>query len=97
MKKIVKILCLASGAVLIALAFLLVRARFFLPQVDVPILLYGHVTDSADGKYGVLVENFNSQMKALAADGYKTVTPSRLRAYAVWGVPLPELDRKSVV
>ena len=91
MKKIVKILCLTSGAVLIALAFLLVRARFFLPQVDVPILLYDHVTDSADGKYGVLVENFNSQMKALAADGYKTVTPSRLRAYAIWGVPLPEL------
>lgn len=90
MKKLVKILCVTSGAVLLALAFLLIRARFFLPAVDVPILLYDKVAVSADGKYDVLVENFNKQIMELAEDGYRTVTPSRLRAYAVWGVPLPE-------
>ncbi|NLB69767.1 MAG: polysaccharide deacetylase family protein [Lentisphaerae bacterium] len=66
------------------------RARFFLPTVEVPILLYDRVSDSVSGIYDVSAEDFHAHIEALAADEYKTVSPSRLRAYAIWGIPLPE-------
>ncbi len=68
---------------------LLVRARF-LPAVEVPILLYERIAQAPDGKYTVPVDLFYFQMRDLAQNGYRTVSPARLRAYKVWGYPLPE-------
>lgn len=67
---------------------LLIRARF-LPTVDVPILLYERIAQTSDDKYTVPIDLFYSQMRDLAKNGYKTVSPARLRAYTVWGLSLP--------
>lgn len=68
---------------------LLIRARF-LPTVDVPILLYERIAQNSEDKDTVPVDLFYSQMRDLAENGYKTVSPARLRAYKVWGLSLPE-------
>ena len=70
-------------------AFALVRARF-LPEVEVPILLYDRVGDNSDDRHTVPADLFYLQIRDLAENGYKTVSPARLRAYSVWGLPLPE-------
>ena len=73
----------------IAAGALLGRARY-LPEVEVPILLYDQVSATPGDAYTVPVDIFYRQMRDLASLGYKTVSPARLRAYAVWGIPLPE-------
>lgn len=68
---------------------LLVRARF-LPDVEVPILLYDRIAQASDDRYTVPVDLFYLQMRDLSQNDYRTVTPARLRAYKTWGYPLPE-------
>lgn len=82
------LVCLAVTALILTGA-MLGRARF-LPEVEVPILLYDRVASTPGDAYTVPVDIFYRQMRDLASLGYKTVSPARLHAYAVWGIPLPE-------
>ncbi len=82
------IVALALTLAAIALG-LYIRARF-LPTVDVPILLYERVAQASDDKDTVPLDLFYQQMRDLAQNGYRTVSPERLRAYKVWGLALPE-------
>ena len=70
-----------------------IRARF-LPQVDVPVLLYERVermsAAQSAGKYTVGDDLFYAQLRDLSRRGYTTVTPDRLLAYKRWGWPLPK-------
>ena len=62
----------------------------------VPVLCYHAIReigkgDSADQKaYSVSPENFALQMKALADNGYKTVTPDQVKEFYTTKKPLPE-------
>lgn len=77
-------------SVLVAIpVFLLIRARF-LPDVEVPILLYERVARVANDAVTVPVDLFHLQMNDLSRNGYHTISPKRLRAYQTWGYPLPE-------
>jgi len=69
--------------------FLLIRARF-LPDVEVPILLYERVARVANDDVTVPSDLFHLQMSDLSRNGYRTISPKRLRAYKTWGYPLPE-------
>lgn len=82
------LVCLIVTALIVA-GTMLGRAKF-LPEVEVPILLYDRVSATPGDSYTVPVDIFYRQMRDLASLGYKTVSPARLRAYAVWGIPLPE-------
>lgn len=76
--------------VLVAIpVFLLIHARF-LPDVEVPILLYERVSRVANNAETVPVDLFHQQMNDLSRNGYRTISPWRLRAYKKWGYPLPE-------
>ena len=82
------VLVLVSCTALIA-AFMLIRARY-LPEVDVPILLYERVSGISKDKYTVPTELFYQQLRDMVERDYKTVTPFQLRAYKTWGIPLPQ-------
>lgn len=69
--------------------FFLIRARF-LPDVEVPILLYERVARIANDASTIPVDLFHLQMNDLSRSGYRTVSPKRLKAYKMWGFPLPE-------
>lgn len=78
---------LLAAAVLIPLAAL-VRARF-LPEVEVPVLRYARLAENASDADTVALADFFSQLEDLLEGGFESVTPSRLRQYAVWGRRLP--------
>ena len=82
-----------AGAILLAAAVLLpaaalVRARF-LPEVEVPVLRYPRLAESAADADTTALADFFSQLEDLLEGGYESVTPRRLRQYAVWGRRLP--------
>ena len=78
---------LAVAAALTAAA--LVRARF-LPDVEVPVLLYERVENTPTGRYSVSSDLFYAQLRDFSRQGYASVAPWRLPAYKKWGFPLPE-------
>lgn len=82
---------IAVGVVVLAVALVVgLRLRAAtLPPVDVPILLYERVGGIAVDANSVPQSVFYRQMLDLSTKGYRTVSSARLRAYAVWGVPLP--------
>lgn len=62
---------------------------------QVPVLCYHHIRDlqmpsKSSMGYEVTVNQFKTQMKALADSGYKTITPEQYYNYLVYGSPLPE-------
>ena len=79
---------LAALAVLLPLAAL-VRARFLLPEVEVPVLRYVRLAENASDADTVALADFFSQLEDLLDGGFESVTPRRLRQYAVWGRRLP--------
>lgn len=59
-------------------------------HVVAPILLYHHVSDEGYGnRYYVTVDDFRTQMEALRAWGYTTITPSQLVEVLINGGDLP--------
>ena len=78
---------LAAAAVLLPLAAL-VRARF-LPEVEVPVLRYARLAENATDADTVALADFFSQLEDLLEGGFESVTPRRLRQYAIWGRRLP--------
>ena len=59
-------------------------------HVIAPILLYHHISDAGYGnRYYVTVDDFRTQMEALRAWGYTTITPSKLVDVLVNGGELP--------
>jgi hypothetical protein len=83
-----------AAAILLAAAVLtpvaaLVRARFLLPEAEVPVLRYARIAETADDADTVSLADFFSQLEDLLDGGYESVTPHQLRQYAVWGRRLP--------
>lgn len=69
-------------------------AATIMARPQVPILCYHHIRNismpgRADRGYEVTIEQFKSQMKALADSGYHTILPDQLYQYLVYGTPLP--------
>ena len=61
-------------------------------SIDIPILMYHGITDN-DGKendYFIRAERLESDLKWLRDNGYTTILPSRLIAYAAEGAKLPQ-------
>ncbi len=62
-----------------------------LPEfVDVPVLMYHHLSESGDGPYTISTQNFGAHLDALKANGYNTITPSQLLTYVENGEDLPQ-------
>ena len=82
---------LAAFAVLAALAVLGVwaRARWFLPETELTVLLYERVCEEPSGPDEVSPDDFQEQLRDLYDCGYRTVTPEALRRHLVWGSELP--------
>jgi peptidoglycan/xylan/chitin deacetylase (PgdA/CDA1 family) len=65
-----------------------------LQRKQVPILCYHHIKDvpvlpKNSAGYTVTVDQFRTQMKALADSGYHSITPDQLYQYLTTGAPLP--------
>ncbi|HEY61031.1 MAG TPA: polysaccharide deacetylase family protein [Anaerolineae bacterium] len=59
-------------------------------EIEVPILLYHHVSDEEDGnRYYVTPRAFQKQMEMLYERGYKTITVSQLLDVLIYGGELP--------
>ena len=59
-------------------------------DVQVPVLMYHHISDTFQSSATVTVATFRTQMEALRAAGYHTVTARQLMDYVDYGTPLPE-------
>ncbi len=59
-------------------------------DVQVPVLMYHHISDTFRSSATVTEAVFRAQMQALADAGYHTVTGKQLTAYVDRGTPLPE-------
>lgn len=58
--------------------------------VQVPILMYHHVSDKINTRYALPVSTFRAQMKYLSEQGYQTVSVSQLAEVIRAGGALPE-------
>ncbi len=74
-------------AIAVAIAAVCFAVARIVPPARVPVLRYPGVGDG-DGE--VPPDRFFMQMRDFAADGWKTVSPARVWARAVFAVPLPE-------
>lgn len=89
-RKAPRLILAAFAAAALLAAAALVRAKF-LPDAEVPIILYERVEASPGaGNAAVGADLFYAQLRELAREGYDSVKPWRLRAYKTWGLPLPE-------
>lgn len=66
-----------------------IRAYFFLPEVELPVITYKEIVVIPNSPNEVSQNLFHSQISDLTVNGYQTITPARLRAYKSWGVSLP--------
>lgn len=66
------------------------RACFFLPEVELPIVVYKQISLIPSSNDEISQNIFHSQISDLSVNGYQSITPARLRAYKNWGVALPE-------
>lgn len=79
-----------SIGLIIALAFLKVRALFFLPELELPVIVYEQIVEIPNSSNEISRNIFHSQISDLSINGYQTITPRDLRAYKAWGKTLPE-------
>lgn len=77
---VVLLLAIAAGAVLLR-----ERARVY----RIPILMYHKIGDAPNSLWWVAVADFESQLKDLQEQGYRSIFPSDLVAHQAWGKPLP--------
>jgi peptidoglycan/xylan/chitin deacetylase (PgdA/CDA1 family) len=65
-------------------------AATILSRTQVPVLCYHHiVAGKPKNSYEVSIDNFKSQMKALADSGYHTILPDQYYNYLTHGTALP--------
>lgn len=65
-------------------------AATVLSSQQVPVLCYHHIiAGKPKNAYEVTIDNFKSQMKALADSGYHTILPEQYYNYLAYGTPLP--------
>ena len=62
--------------------------------VDIPVLLYHHISDDLTGRYYVPIQDFYDQMVFLKESGYKTITISEMVDVIRFGGEIPA---KSIV
>lgn len=56
----------------------------------VPVLLYHHLLETADGSSSITAAQFRAQMELLKTNGYQPVSLTQLIDFAEQGTPLPE-------
>ena len=76
--------------IILALLIVKVRALFFLPEVELPIVVYKQITQIPSSDEEISKNIFHSQISDLSVNGYQSITPAKLRAYKNWGISLPE-------
>lgn len=79
-----------SIGIFIALICIKVKVLFFLPEVELPIIVYKQIVELPNSPDEVSQNLFHSQLSDLSVNGYQTITPANLRAYKSWGKALPE-------
>lgn len=79
-----------SFILILTVAFMKIRVAFFLPEVELPIIVYKQIVDIPNSPDEVSYNRFHIQLSDLYVNGFQTVTPARLRAYKAWGRPLPQ-------
>ena len=76
--------------IILALLIVKVRALFFLPEVELPIVVYKQISQIPSSDEEISKNIFHSQNSDLSVNGYQSITPAKLRAYKNWGISLPE-------
>lgn len=58
--------------------------------VNVPVLMYHHLSESGDGPYTISIKNFEAHLNALENNGYNAISLNQLLRYAENGEDLPK-------
>jgi len=82
--------CLMALALCALLSFVCIAWMFHDTSRDVPILNYHQINDTAQNALTVNTEQFETQMKYLAEQGYHSITPSEMLDAWENGSELPE-------
>ncbi len=70
--------CLMALALCALLSFVCIAWMFHGTDRDVPILNYHQINDTAQNALTVSTEQFETQMKYLAEQGYHSITPTEM-------------------
>ncbi len=82
--------CLMALALCALLSFVCIAWMFHGTDRDVPILNYHQINDTAQNALTVNTEQFETQMKYLAEQGYHSITPTEMLDAWENGAELPE-------
>jgi hypothetical protein len=81
---------ISLGLIIVVIGIKL-RALFFLPDVELPIIAYKKIVSLPTSSNEISQSLFHAQISDLSVNGYEAISPKKLSRYKAWGIPFPEI------
>lgn len=75
--------------ILTAVLIVKLRALFFLPQTELPIIVYNEIKQIPTASNEISQNLFHTQISDLSVNGFEPIPPAKLVRYKAWGLSFP--------